>query len=179
MRKIRTERLDLVPVRSTNADVLWRLMQSEDLRVYQDLPRMERSQFISLIASRKTRFGPRTPGRFEWLLYPFDVAQPAGWVSLRVGERTTSIGEIGYSLVSLYRGRGLATEAVRALIDEAFSRGCLARLRAYCIPENSASREVLRRLGFVENGILPHGASLRGRAVDVVSYVLEAPTPPK
>ena len=56
--------------------------------------------------------------------------------------------EIGYGLVSDARGRGLATEAVQALIAAADLVG--VRLRASVVPDNSASLRVLAKCGFTE-----------------------------
>lgn len=172
MTTICTPRLRLVPVGPSNAETLWRIMQDRELRTYQDLPNMDCAQFITLVSSRRQNIPSGGAGRYEWLIERVDDQRPVGWVSLRVGERTAQSGEIGYSLLEEHRGCGIATEAVRALLDEAFSRG-LRHLRAYCVPENERSRVLLRRLGFRENGVLKRGASLRGRAVDVMTYVLE------
>ncbi len=172
-KSLRTPRLRLIPVEASNASTLWELMQNQELRTYQDLPDLERLHFTALVTSGRGSFRANKPGRFEWLI-EHQNRTVIGWVSLRVGDRSAQSGEIGYSLLAEYRGHGFATEAVKALVEEAFSRGKLRKLRAYCLPENRASRALLRRVGFHEDGILKRGASLRGRAVDVVSYVLEA-----
>ncbi|HEY9085606.1 MAG TPA: GNAT family N-acetyltransferase [Candidatus Tyrphobacter sp.] len=174
MPTISTPRLRLVPVDRSNAPALWRMMQRAELRTYQDLPTMDCAQFVALMASRGAHFEPGRSGRYEWLVERSDDGVAVGWVSLRVGERSGDSGEIGYSLLAEHRGKGFATEAVSALIDAAFAQGKLRSVRAYCLPENQASRELLRRLGFREDGVLKHGASLRGRAVDVISHALEA-----
>ena len=164
-----TQRLHLTPVDAANAETLWKLMQTPELRTYQDLPSMERAQFVGLISLHHRRLRPQ-PGRYEWLIDRNDDGKTLGWVSLRIGEQTPESGEIGYSLLEEHRGNGYATEAVRALVDAAFSQAKLRRLRAFCLPENERSRALLRRLGFQEDGVLKRGASLRGRAVDVIGY---------
>jgi [ribosomal protein S5]-alanine N-acetyltransferase len=173
MRVLATERLRLVPVTTHNADTLWHVLQEPGLREFQDLPDAELPQFRRMVASRPTTFEPGSWGRFEWLIYLAGVDGPVGWASLRVGERASSAAEIGYSVLEPYRGRGVATETVRALVDETFARLHLRRVRAYCVPENRASRSVLARAGFEEDGVLPHGATVAGMPVDVLGYVLE------
>ena len=174
MRTLHTERLRLEPVTAENAGVLWELLQQPDLRTYQDLPDMEEAQFQRTVASRPQTLEPGAWGRFEWLINLEGApVNPIGWISLRIGERSTNAGEVGYSVVLDFRGRGIATEAVRAILDEGFSGAELRRIRAYCVPENAASRRVLEHVGFEDDGILPHGATVRGRAVDVLAFVLE------
>jgi RimJ/RimL family protein N-acetyltransferase len=59
------------------------------------------------------------------------------------------------------------------MLAEGFTIARLDRIRAYCVPENQSSRAVLRRNGFIDDGILPHGATVQGQAVDVISFCLE------
>ncbi|MBV8197200.1 MAG: GNAT family N-acetyltransferase [Candidatus Eremiobacteraeota bacterium] len=173
MRTLRTQRLRLVPVTSANAPVLWQVIQSPDLRDYQDLPVVNRTQFMRAIAARPTHLEPGTGGRYEWLVHFSRGPEALGWVSLRVAEPSTSSGELGYSVVREYRGRGVATEAVAAIVDEGFRCCEFRRIRAYCLPENHASRAVLRHNGFTDEGILPRGASVGGKPVDVIVHTLE------
>lgn len=172
MRVIETERLQLVPVRSDGADTLWEMLQRSDLREYQDLPDIDRAQFRRIVANRPMRLVPHALGRFEWFIYEGDAHEPSGWVSLRMQERDGR-GEVGYSVVSERRGNGVATEALRALVREGFDRAHLQTIRAFCVPENSSSRRVLQNVGFAEDGLLRNGATVAGRSVDVLTYVLE------
>jgi [ribosomal protein S5]-alanine N-acetyltransferase len=174
VRTIQTARLRLVPVTPANAGLLWQLLQEPDLRDYQDLPSVSRAQFLRVVGARPTRLRPGAAGRFEWLLH--DAAaegEPLGWISLRVLESKRSTGEIGYSVVRARRGRGIATEAVAAVIEEGFRHARLREIRAYCLPENLSSRAVLRHNGFEEEGKLTHGATVQGKPVDVIRHSLE------
>lgn len=175
MRTILTARLRLVPVTSLNAALLWQVLQEPDLRDYQDLPDLNRAQFARVVGARPKRFAAGAAGRFEWLVFYVDEGEagPLGWVSLRIAESNRASAEIGYSVVRAYRGKGIATEAVAALIVEGFSRARLREIRAYCLPENLSSRAVLRRNGFEDRGTLTRGATVQGKPVDVIAHSLE------
>lgn len=176
MRTITTERLRLEPVTTENARVLWDVLQLPGLRDFQDLPDVDLAQFRRNVSGRPRSLEIGVWGRFEWLIYLEGIEEPVGWASLRVGERTTFAAEVGYSVVLAYRGRGIATEAVDALVEEAFARLHMRRVRAYCVPENLASRAVLEHAGFEDDGVLPHGATVQGQPVDVLGFVLERST---
>lgn len=60
--------------------------------------------------------------------------------------------EIGYSLSSAYRLRGLATEAARALVDYAFSHPHVRRVDAHTLPERNGSVRVLEKVGMKFTG---------------------------
>jgi len=162
--------LILEPVTKLNAAALWRVMQNNGLREFQDVPRYTREEFERRVATRPKQFNARATGRFEWLLVVAATRSPIGWASLRVGEPGRRAAEIGYSIVTAQRGFGYATEAVRSLLSHALATSELQRIEACCVPGNLASRRLLERLGFVQMRVQRHGAVVRGRPVDIVLY---------
>lgn len=56
--------------------------------------------------------------------------------------------EVGWSVEQALRGRGFATEAMRAAVADAWTRSGADRLVAYIRPENAASLRVAEKLGF-------------------------------
>jgi len=60
--------------------------------------------------------------------------------------------EIGYWFAARVRGRGIATEAVRAVVGALASSRPGCSIVAECHPENEPSRALLRRIGFVSTG---------------------------
>jgi ribosomal-protein-alanine N-acetyltransferase len=61
---------------------------------------------------------------------------------------------IGYNLAVAHWGRGLATEAVRALVGFGFAQLQLHRIEATTNLDNRGSRRVLAKVGFTEEGVL-------------------------
>jgi ribosomal-protein-alanine N-acetyltransferase len=60
--------------------------------------------------------------------------------------------EIGYTILPEFRGRGLATEAARCLIDFAAEQGA-TRIRASVSPGNAPSLAIVQKLGLVQTGV--------------------------
>jgi ribosomal-protein-alanine N-acetyltransferase len=172
MKRMHTARLVLEPVTVDNAAVLWKIMQSGGLREFQDVPRHTREEFARRVASRPKQFDSRAIGRFEWIIVVAESQQAAGWVSLRVGDHARGTAEIGYSLLGPFRGKGYATEAARAIVDDAFSSTDLRQVDACCVPANAASRALLADVGFEEMRVQKNGAIVRGRPVDIVIFEL-------
>lgn len=56
--------------------------------------------------------------------------------------------EIGYEIAKRYEGQGLATEAARALVENAFSFDSVKRITAHTLAEKNASNHLLQKLGF-------------------------------
>ena len=172
MRLLHARRITLAPVDGRNARELWEVLNGPDLRKFQDIPRVRPEEFERQVRTRPRNLRGGATGRFEWLLKAGDPPVAIGWISLRVNDRTPRIGEVGYSLVLDARGKGYASEALGAVIDEAFESADLDEVQACIVPENGPSRSVLDRTGFREERLLRSGAVIRGRHVDVVLFTL-------
>jgi [ribosomal protein S5]-alanine N-acetyltransferase len=72
-----------------------------------------------------------------------------GWIGIGRSGRHPAEGELGfgYMLHRAYWGRGLATEATRAILAFGFGRLGGTRASAWCYAENRASARVLEKAG--------------------------------
>lgn len=78
--------------------------------------------------------------------------------------------EIGYWLGRAYWGRGIATQATRALSDWALAQPGYRRLFAAVFAWNPASARVLERAGYVLEGRMRNYAFKDGQFVDGLLY---------
>ena len=94
-----------------------------------------------------------------------------GGISLMPGkdiERCSA--EIGYWLGRVFWGRGIATDAVRALTSYGFEELGLARVFAIPFARNPASARVLEKSGYVKEGFMRRSALKDGVLVDQWLY---------
>ena len=88
-------------------------------------------------------------------------------------------GEIGYWISGGFEGRGLVTRAVRALLDVGFREIGLHRIEIKAGTENTRSRAIPERLGFVLEGVERGGGRGSHGYHDLVVYsMLEDEWPP-
>lgn len=80
--------------------------------------------------------------------------------------------EIGYSLAASAWGQGYMHEALTALVRYAFEVLDLNRIEADVDPRNLASEKSLRRLGFVQEGLLRERWIVNGEVSDTGFYGL-------
>ena len=100
------------------------------------------------------------------------AGQAVGAVSLKSISHSMCYGEIGYSIAESHHGKGIATAAVRLMVNKIFSESKLRRLIAYVHEENQASRRVLEKLGFQEEGLLRDHYVINGSPVNEALYGL-------
>ena len=80
--------------------------------------------------------------------------------------------EIGYWLAEPFWGRGIATDAVRAIVDYAFANFDLTRIEAYVFEWNPASCRVLEKAGFIQEARLKKRVTKDGKTIDEFLYGL-------
>ncbi len=80
--------------------------------------------------------------------------------------------EMGYWLGEEHWGRGIATEAARAMVDHAFATLSISRLYAGAFEWNPASMRVLDKAGFTREAVLKKAVTKDGRTIDLVLYAI-------
>lgn len=80
--------------------------------------------------------------------------------------------EIGFELSSDYWGRGIAGEALRAVVRHGFAQLGFHRIEALVEPANTASQQLLERVGFTREGLLRGYEFTRGKYDDLYMYSL-------
>ena len=70
------------------------------------------------------------------------------------GISADGIAEIGYGISEEYQNNGYATEAVKSVLEWAFSHPEVVAIEAETDPDNAASKRVLEKCGFALNGVI-------------------------
>jgi len=120
-------------------------------------PKTDRTAFMADFRERLARQPDREPLGY-WALERRSDGTVLGRVMLIplggfAGATADTEIELGYRLHVDAWGQGYATEAARAALTHAFDAATLDRVVALSHPENAASQNVLRKLGFVETGV--------------------------
>ena len=79
-------------------------------------------------------------------------------------------GEIGYLLLTEYWSKGIMTEAVRQICEIAFLELDIIRITGLVYTPNAASRRVLEKNGFVQEGLQRNAVYKGGKVYDLCLY---------
>ncbi len=93
-----------------------------------------------------------------------------GSISLSIKKPNGAVAELGYMIGREYWGNGYATEAVRGIIEYAFSELMLHRVYAVHLGSNTASGRVMLKAGMKYEGTMRDHIFKRGRYEDAVIY---------
>jgi ribosomal-protein-serine acetyltransferase len=152
-RVLETPRLRLEATVAAHAPGLWSAILAS-------LPELTRFMAWAPTASAENTvtFAERMQKRWDELTdWSFTILlgeETAGNISLMGYEPLADLAEIGYWLRSDLCGRGLMTEAARAVVGFAFDKVGCHRLELRAAESNPASIRVAEKLGFVREGTL-------------------------
>lgn len=147
----------LRPVTVDDAELVHSWRTEPSTSIHQPVLPLSLPRVRAMLAARSScTITPSATGKFQWIVQQGD--EPAGWITLTIepDQRRHGVGVIGYTIGEAFRGRGIASAALAALLPIAFGAAGfnLERLEAIAAVENIASRRVLERNGFRHEGTL-------------------------
>lgn len=107
-----------------------------------------------------------------WCVVLKSSGKVIGSVSFHRIEKEHHRAELGYMLHPDYWGKGLVTEAVRAIVDYGFRELNFHSIEAIIDPDNTASASVLNKLHFVKEAHFKENFVHNGRFTDTAIYSL-------
>ena len=173
--EIRTARLHLRPHRLDDVDDVFAFAADPEwaryLPIAQPYVRRHADEFIARQILLDWSVHP------SWAIVLDD--QVVGGINLMV-QPAERAGEIGYSTARRVWGQGITTEAVAAVVAEAFRAiPDLNRVGARADVRNGASRRVMEKVGMTREGVLRQKRVSRGEVIDEVWYsILRGELPP-
>ena len=81
-------------------------------------------------------------------------------------------GMLGYWIGAEFARQGYMTEAMEAMLAFAFSELKLHRVEAACLLDNAASRALLKKCGFMEEGLARKYLRIDGRWQDHIMFAV-------
>ena len=99
---------------------------------------------------------------FDWAVVDRESERMIGTCGFTRFHYETDCAEIGYVIHPAYWGRGIASEAVEAVIRFGFQRLDLNRIEAKFMEGNLASRRVMEKNGMVYEGMMRQSMYIKG-----------------
>lgn len=116
---------------------------------------------------RKVQQAQEADSGYYFFIFLREGNRLAGGINLsHVRRGVAQMGSIGYWMGQPFANRGLMTEALSGLATYAFSELGLHRLEAACIPTNVASRKLLLRCLFEQEGVARNYLKIAGKWQD-------------
>jgi [ribosomal protein S5]-alanine N-acetyltransferase len=147
-----THRLRLRQFRAEDADAMHQCFADPEAMRFWNQPvhtkRIETERVVR-------RLMDCTPSYYRfWAVADVRSDRCLGMVNYHDGHIRSKRVAIGYIVDPAHHGKGIATEAVSAMLDFCFSELGLHRVQAFIHPDNIASRKLVEKLGFRSEGLL-------------------------
>ncbi|HWU18036.1 MAG TPA: GNAT family protein [Devosia sp.] len=168
--------------------VLLRLPQMADFDAWHELRRTSRdflrpfeprwteadlSRRVFAARVRRAREEAEQGTDYSFFIFADEGATLVGGITLsNVRRRAAQFVNLGYWMGQPFAGQGLMSEAVATSLPFIFDTLDLHRIHAAFLPGNAASRRVLEKNGFVEEGFAEKYLQINGRWEDHVLFGL-------
>lgn len=165
----------LTELQDTDKFSVYEIFSSDAVTQYYDIgPFVHVKQAEELIALFQNRFQQQQGIR--WAIRLSAQGACIGTCGFNAWSKNMRSASIGYELHEHYWRKGIATTAIKLIIEEAFSGrlvcGRIHRIQADTVPENLASEQLLHKLGFVKEGLRRHAGYWKNQFHDLNCYGL-------
>ena len=165
MATITTSRLTLSPFEPSDWPFFHTLRDSPEIMRY----------MAAIAPENETRrlFAARLTAPHTFVIRAQNDETPLGDIGLQISTQYPDEADIGYTVIPAAQGRGIASEALRAVCEYAFIRVGVKAVNAYVLAENGGSVRVLEKAGFVRTQVLDQAYEINGVRYDDWVYRLE------
>lgn len=169
---LETERLILRPVTANDAAAVFMYASNPNITeftLFETHQTIDDSRWF-VNDYRQSRYVNREPDPLAIVLKSDPLGSMVGALGAHWVSQSNGTMEMGYSIAEPYWGKGLMTEACRALVRYVFAEFAVERLQARVFVGNDASERVMAKLGFSREGVLRRTILRRGRWWDVAMW---------
>jgi RimJ/RimL family protein N-acetyltransferase len=133
-------------------------------------------RFMAAIAPEKEtrlQFAARLSAPHCFVIRHHQDDAALGDIGLQISVEHPQEADIGYTITPEAQGKGIASEALRAVCDYAFNQAGVTAINAYVLAGNGSSMRVLEKAGFVRVQVLEKAYEIDGVRFDDWVYRLE------
>lgn len=167
--QLETQDLILRETKFSDAEAVFKIFRDEKVTKYHDFDTatsIEQAKW--LINRRAERY--RKQQAIRWGIAKKQDNIIIGSCGLSI--KNSFLAELGYELASEHWQQGIMTEALQAVIAWGFYQLGLNRIEAMVMQENVASIQLLKKLLFLEEGLLREYGFWKGKFHDLKIYSL-------
>lgn len=148
---LETKRFILCEITAEYAPDTFRLMSDPQvMRYFGSLPMQTLDQAIARVEGIQASFQEQSGIR--WAITRRENGEYIGTAGFWRLVNEHARAEIGYELAPEWWGQGVMPEAIGAILEFGFTQLGLHTVEAQIHPENTGSRRVLEKLGFIQEG---------------------------
>ena len=167
-----TPGLELISAASAHAEALLAMLQRNRSHIGRYLPKVTELDSIGKVQAHLTLCIEQWQARALFEFHVFHQGELCGILRLNHFAWEDRQASLAYLLDEAHTGRGILTQAARAVLAFGFHTLDLNRVELRCVTTNRASQRVAERLGFTREGELRETEWLEGAPVNDYVYGL-------
>lgn len=169
--EIETSRLVLKEIIESDDKDIFEIFSDDEVMKYYDIEPLKALEEAKELIQQLDRRIKNKKG-IRWGIHLKDNYKLIGTCGYQSLSTQSFRAEIGYELSKEYWGQGLMQEALQSIIDFGINDLSLNRIQALVEPENIKSINLLRKIGFNEEGTLYEYEFYKGKFKDLAMLSL-------
>lgn len=163
--ELETERLFLRQIEDDDVEQLYEMLSDPEVAKFDYFyPVASKEEVMKFIKRYKDQLEENE--EITWGIILKEKNKLIGICCLGDFDEGASRSEIGYDITRTEWYKGYATEALESVVDYGFKIMNLNRIEATVTPGNDASIKVLRKLNFIQEGIVRERDLIKGKLED-------------
>ena len=118
-------------------------------------------------------FARRLAAQHTFVIREHNKPTQLGDIGLQISHLYPQEADLGYAVMPQAQGKGIASEAVRAVCQYAFEHAGVTAINAYALADNKGSIRILEKTGFVCTQVLEKAYEIDGITYDDWVFRLE------
>ncbi|UKS31357.1 GNAT family N-acetyltransferase [Paenibacillus sp. HWE-109] len=170
---VKSDKLILKKIEEHHLDEIYAIYSNDQVFEFCGIiPKHNKATVKSMIGHFERDFTKRT--KIKWGIFTLTASeQLVGIIEVFDLNQKVNMVTIGYFLAESHWGKGIASEAVKILVEYLFREINVNRIQAEVMPRNEISKKVLLKNGFRQEGLLRQAAVWSGKGiVDLEIYGL-------
>jgi len=169
--KLETNRLIVREIGNADIEAVFSIFSNAEVTRFYGMEPMENVSQAKQIITNLAKSYQAKQG-IRWGIVLKENNELIGTIGFNNWNPKNKRAEVGYDLHPSHWRKGYATEAIQRVLSFGFREMDLNRMGAIVYLENTASRQLLNSIGFIEEGILKDYMLQKGQFYDVTMYSL-------
>ena len=170
---LQTERLTLREINDDDLQTFFEMRSNEEVMKYVGRPRPQSPEEL-LPFMEQIKNGIKERKDIAWAITFKGSPEMIGQIGFWRNELDNHRGEVGYMLRPHVFGKGIASEALKGVLEYGFTRMNFHSVKGCVDPANAASINVLEKNGFVKEAHFRENYFFNGQFLDTGEYSLLA-----
>ncbi len=161
--------IQLIPIELSHAEIWHKWRDEKDMLRYNPVAYVTIEELRAQIKTMSSDFSKLNEAE-EFRFFMQFQNQLVGTIGIKNINRAMMHCEIGYAVGEAFQGRGFGSCGLKLFVEKIFKETNLRKIIAYIAEDNLASRHIIKKAGFIQEGICREHYLINSKPTNEILY---------